>query len=152
MPRKPLKDTPTLTANGRRVGRPRKQPPPDAAGIIKAAAADGFSLVGVAMLLGVDKECLARWLDEDRALKEAFDRGREMERQTLHNKLYRKAVEGDDKDSLIAAMFLLKSRHGYREGAEVADATSRVRIDINLPGALDPGAYAKTIEGEVRDA
>lgn len=148
MPRKPLLDTPTIGPNGARIGRPRKAPPPDAAQRIQAAAADGFTIPGVAMTLGVNQDVLKRWMDEHPELKQAFAFGREMERRTLHNVLYRAATEGTGKDALIAAMFLLKARHGYKEGEPVGEQNSRVQIEIKLPGALPPAAYAEVIDHE----
>ena len=148
MPRKPLVDKPTLSAAGKPLGRPRKAPPSDAAQRIQAAAADGFTIPGVAMTLGVNTEVLKRWFDEFPEFKQAFEFGRETERRTLHNVLYRAATEGTGKDALIAAMFLLKARHGYKEGEPVGEQNSRVQIDIKLPGALPPTVYAQVIEHE----
>lgn len=113
-------------------GAKPKAPPANAAEQILALAADGFSVVGVADRLGVSKDTLARWFDEQPALKEAFDHGRENERRALHNKLYRLAMENDH---AAAAMFLLKARHGYREGDQ-SDHCNRVNVTIALPGAM----------------
>jgi hypothetical protein len=68
--------------------------------------------------------------------------GRKLERHTLHNALYRLATEQGDK---IAAMFLLKARHGYREGDQ-GDQANRVSINFTLPGAMKPEAF--TVENE----
>ena len=116
----------------KRAGRKPIGPPANAAGRIRALAADGFSVIGVADGLGVGKDQLNAWMERDPALQEAFDQGREAERRTLHNKLYRLAME---KDNAPAAMFLLKARHGYREGDQ-SDQTSRVNVTIALPGAM----------------
>lgn len=97
-----------------------------------ALASDGFSVIGVAHRMGVGKDAFARWLEEDPTLKEAFDHGRENERRALHNKLYRLAMENDNAP---AAMFLLKARHGYREGDQ-SEQANRVSINIALPGAM----------------
>lgn len=140
--RKPLLDVPAVSPHGKTVGRPRKQPPADAAERIEALAADGFSVIGVARRMGVNQEVLTRWFDEQPELKEAFNIGRENERHTLHNVLYRLATEGGDK---IAAMFLLKARHGYREGDQEQQA-NRVSIKFELPGAMKPEHF--TIENE----
>lgn len=133
----------------RSVGRPRKQAPPDALEVITQATARGASKRGVAMALGCDIETLSRWLQESDELKEAFEHGREKERQTLHDVLYDCAVSGQGKDSLIAAMFLLKARHGYREGDQAAEA-NRVSINFQMPGAL-PLAQFQVIENEPRN-
>ena len=150
MARRPLLSDPHQTASGAVIGRPRKGPPEDAAERIKAFAAEGFSLRGVGYGLGVNPEVLARWFDEQPALKDAYDRGREQERHTLHNVLFRAATEGAGKDSLIAAMFLLKARHGYREGDQ-GEQANRVNITFNLPGALKPAEFIEAIEHERND-
>jgi lambda repressor-like predicted transcriptional regulator len=93
-------------------GRAPKVPPANAARRIAALAASGHSVIGIARGLGTSPDTLRRWLDEDPALAEALAHGREAERLTLHNALYRAARKGN----IIAAMFLLKARHGYREG------------------------------------
>lgn len=116
-------------------GKPRKEPPKDALTVIKQATATGASKRGVAMALGAHVETLNKWLDESPELKEAFEQGRETERQTLHNVLYDCAVGGQGKDSLIAAMFLLKARHGYREGEQATEA-NRVSVTFNIPAAM----------------
>lgn len=116
------------------VGRHRKMPPADAADVIRHACATGANRLGVAIALGVSGDVLTRWLDESPELKEAFDQGREKERQTLHNVLYDCAVSGNGKDSLIASMFLLKSRHGYVEGQQESQA-NRVSINFQIPAA-----------------
>ena len=126
------------------IGRPPKPIPPDADTIIKAMAADGFSLVGIASRLGIGKDLLREWFGREPKLQEAFDAGREDERHSLHNMLYKEAME---KGNATAAMFLLKSRHGYREGAD-AEQPNRVSITFNLPGAMPMAEFIKgaTIE------
>ena len=101
------------------------------------------------MALGVSHDVLTRWMDEDPALKEAFLHGREMERKTLHNVLYESAVGSDGKNSLIASMFLLKSRHNYLEGQQESQS-NKVSITFNLPGALQPEQF--TIENHDRNS
>ena len=118
---------------GNPTGRPPKQAPPDAAQRIEALAADGFSMRGVAAGLGTSQDTLRKWFELDPELKEAFEQGRERERQTLHNMLYRAATESGN---TTAAMFLLKSRHGYREGDQV-ETGNRVSINFTLPGAMN---------------
>ena len=127
-------------------GQPRKEIPPDALEVIKTAAATGASRRGVAMALGVHNTVLSRWLEESDELREAFEQGRETERATLHNVLYDCTVAGQGKDSLIAAMFLLKARHGYVEG-DKASETNRVAVTFNIPGAM-PLSQFQVVENE----
>lgn len=136
MTRRPLLERPTLTTNGQVIGRSRREPPPDAASLIRDLAADGWSKLGIGAKLGTSDEILRRWLTDHPALAEAFAYGREKERHTLHNRLFRIATESDDeKAASIAAMFLLKARHGYREGELPPDSGARVNVNIVLPAA-----------------
>ena len=145
--RKKLSPIPQSERTGQHIGRPRKLPPPDAAERIKAAAAAGYTVPGVAEQLGCQQEILRRWMTDDPALKAAFDAGRDKERFVLHNKLYKDATEGTGKDSILAAMFLLKARHGYREGEQPTDHTnSRVNITIQLPQSLPPEQWAEVVK------
>jgi transposase-like protein len=123
----------------RKRGRVPKVAPATAAARIAALAATGHSVVGIARGLNTSTDTLRRWLDDDPALAEALARGRESERLALHNILFRAARKGN----IIAAMFLLKARHGYREGDQSGEA-NRVSITFALPGALTPEQF--TIE------
>ena len=127
---------------GGKPGRPRAVVPADAAQRIEALAGAGYSLIGIASKLGTTRGTLSQWLDNDPALKEAFEAGREHERHTLHNVLFTLATE---KANPIAAMFLLKARHGYREGDQ-GEQANRVSINFTLPGAMRPEQF--TIEQE----
>lgn len=115
----------------KRAGRKPINPPPGAAESIRAHAADGWSVLGIAHCMNVNPRTLNRWLEENPELKDAFDLGREQERQVLHNIIYRKAVEKDD---ITAAIMLLNSRHGYRN--DQGDQGGRVNVTIALPGAM----------------
>ena len=121
---------------------PRKNPPSNAAAEIKTLAATGFSKIGIAAHFSVSVDTLDRWLSEDERLKAAMEIGRDSERHALHNSLYKAAIESGDK---VAAMFLLKSRHGYREGDQ-SDQANRVSVVFNIPGALTAEQY-KVING-----
>lgn len=122
----------------------RKDPPDGAADDIRSLAATGFSKQGIAAHFSVSLPTLQRWLDECDELQQAFIVGRDQERFALHNALYQKAMGGDGP----AAMFLLKARHGYREGDQ-ADQANKVQITFNLPGAAKVEEYGngKVIDG-----
>lgn len=124
-----------------RIGRPPKPIPANAAEVVKAMAAEGFSLVSIAGRFRIGKDLLRQWFEREPALQEAFDAGREVERHALHNMLYKEAME---KGNATAAMFLLKSRHGYREGAEI-EQPNRVSITFNLPGAMTMDEFTKGV-------
>lgn len=88
-------------------------------------------------------------MKENPDFQTAFDEGREQEHKALFNALFRAATE---KGNVVAAMFLLKSRHGYREGDQT-EIGNRVSINFNLPGALPLEAFiastAKPVEQRV---
>ncbi len=120
------------------MAKPKIEPPANAASEIETLASTGFSLVGIAAHFWISQDTLARWFDDYPALKQACDNGREKERHALHNALYKKAIEKGD---TTAAIFLLKARHGYREGDQ-SDHANKVAITFNLPGALSAEQYA----------
>lgn len=127
----------------RSPGRPRIQLPANAAAIIEEAAAQGASIIGIASKLRMSRETLNKRMDEDEGLREALARGREKERYCLHNALYKAAMKGN----VVASIFLLKARHGYREGDQ--EQANRVSITFALPGAMSMEDFRK---GEVIDA
>lgn len=139
--RRPLLAAPTVTERGAVVGRPRRVPPPDAAQRIEQLAAEGRPIIGIAVQLGTTRETLRRWMTEDTTLQAAFESGRETERHELHQILMRDARDGEKPN--IAAIFLLKARHGYREG-DPGEQASRVNITFNMPGALSREDFLKT--------
>ena len=104
---------------------------------VYSLASTGWSKRGIARSFDVSLETFNRWMEDYPALGEAFEHGRDGERQTLHNVLYKLAVDKEDK---ISAMFLLKARHGYREGDQ-SEQANRVAVVFNLPGAMTPEQY-----------
>lgn len=91
----------------------RKHPPQGAAEVIKEMASHGYSLTGVAAHFKVVRSTVKRWFEENESLEEAFEQGKEVERQALHALIVRDAVGG--KPANANAMFLLKTKHSYRE-------------------------------------
>ena len=72
-----------------------------------------------------------------------MDEGREAEHKVLFNSLFQQAQKGN----IVAAMFLLKTRHGYREGDQT-ELANRVSINFALPGAM-PLAQFQQMQGKV---
>jgi hypothetical protein len=110
------------------MAAPRKYPPANAVAETESLAAQGYSIIGIARSLGVSKETFKRWCEEDEALQEAFEVGRETERQALHALIVQSAVM--NKPANANAMFLLKARHGYRE---FDSAATKVDVNLNAP-------------------
>lgn len=108
----------------------RKLPPDGAPDDIQRLAAEGFSFLGIAAHFKVSRECFKRWLDEDEALNEAFEIGRETERQALHALVVASAKA--NKPANVNAFFLLKARHGYVE----TDNRTKVSVDVAVNSVL----------------
>ena len=97
-------------------------------------AATGWTEKGIARQLGIDEKTWRRLKAEEPLIADALDQGREEEHHALFTKLYDKAMKGDG--DTIALLFLLKARHGYKEGSEVAP--NQVAVVFQVPGALSP--------------
>lgn len=115
----------------RRAGRKPSSPPAGAADQVRELAADGWSIVGISYRLGVDRKTFERWLARDPMLREAIELGREHERWTLCNALYRRVTEHGD---VRAAEVLLRARHGL--GSNQSDQARAANITIALPGSM----------------
>ena len=126
------------------MGRPRKNLPANALDVIRQAAANGVNEVGIAQALGVDFRTWQRIRDEDPETKAVYQEARKAEEGKLVGVLFDKAVNKQDS---VAAIFLLKARHGYRDqGPSDAGDTTRPTININIPAPLAPDQYARLIE------
>jgi hypothetical protein len=97
---------------------------------IQRLAAEGFSQLGIAANFKVSRECFKRWIEEDEALNEAYELGKETERQALHALVVASARA--NKPANVNAFFLLKARHGYVE----TDNRTKVSVDVALNPVL----------------
>lgn len=112
------------------MAAPRKLPPENAAPDIRRLAAEGFGLLGIAAHFNVSRDCLKRWLDESAELNEAYELGKETERQALHAMVVASAKA--NKGANVNAFFLLKTRHGYVE----TDNRTKVSVDVAVNNVL----------------
>jgi len=131
------------------MGAPRKNPPKDAAAIIEQMSAQAHGMVGIAKHFGVSRETLKRWCEEDQALQEAYELGREIERQALHALIVADAAAR--KGSNGNAMFILKCKFGYRENdSNNTNVNVGVQVPTNVMVVTDFGSdatwQAKAIE------
>lgn len=108
---------------------------------ISRLAERGVSEVQITEALGISYPTWQRIKEEDPEALEALQLARRKEEAELVGMLYEKAKNGDS----TAAMFLLKTRHGYLEGKERVHANA-VQVNITLPGSMDPDTYNKQLE------
>lgn len=118
------------------------KPPRGTADKLRKWAADGTPQKVMARRLGVGVATLKRWLEENEKLQAAYDEGVEEEHQMLIGSLRSHMAA-----SPTPAIFLLKTRHGYREGDQTGQA-NRTQVTINLPGAAtkEQWTQARVIE------
>lgn len=121
----------------------QKKPPRNAAKKILEMSREGVSKAGIARGLGCSPKLLNAWLDNEPELQNALDEGREIEHGELRGALMEQARAGN----VTSAIFLLKTRHGYREGDQ-GELANRVSVTFNLPGPMKPEDFSTTIEGE----
>lgn len=134
------------------MGRPKRvatthTPPRNAQARIRLWASEGATVKGIARSLGVSLETLNEWMDRQPELRAAMDEGREAEHKVLHNAMFKAAEKGN----ITAAIFLLKTRHGYREGDQTGVA-NKVSVMFNIPGAMPLDQFkGRTIEPAADD-
>lgn len=78
---------------------------------VSAALLAHYPRSEIAAALGVSVRTLRRLLDDEPELADAAEAAREAEEAELRDRLMRNARNGSD----VAALFLLKARHGYRD-------------------------------------
>jgi len=125
----------------KKTGRPLKEPPKNAIATILDVASRGCSEKSIAYALGVSWDTWVRWREDLPELKAAYDQARAVEHDSLVGVLFDKALAGDS----IAAMFLLKCRHNYRDGGVTIESNNRVQIGIMLPQSLNADQYRQII-------
>lgn len=121
-----------------------EKPPRGTADKLRRWAADGTPQKVMARRLGVGVARLKQWMEEDEKLQAAYDEGVEEEHQMLLASLRAHMAS-----SPTPAIFLLKTRHGYREGDQTGQA-NKVQVTFNLPGAAprEQWLQARVIEPE----
>jgi hypothetical protein len=110
------------------------------AGVILARklAAAGHSMGSIAEQLGMSRSALGRARERQPELDEAIIAGLAEEETVLLSKLREMAARGN----VVPILFLLKTRHGYVEGAAPA---AQVGVQIVLPDSMTPEAYAARV-------
>jgi hypothetical protein len=125
----------------------RDAPPANAAAIIEQAAANGCTRSVIAHALGVGRGKLREWLaspEHGPALQQAMASGKEVEHDRLVGFLMKAAHDGKSlKGSIVAILFLLKTRHGYQEGQTLVQ--NSVSINYQLPAPLSVDDYLKSV-------
>jgi hypothetical protein len=123
------------------MGRKKKTISKRGLQVIRDLAERGVTETDIAKALGISFDTWLRIKREDETTRDVLEQARMIEHDSLFGVLYEKAVKGDS----TSAMFLLKTRHGYKEGAEVQN-NNAVAVQITLPGSMKPEDYIKTMQ------
>ena len=129
----------------KRTGRPLKTLPPNGLEVIRQIARTGATETSLAAALGLSYTTWTRIKNENPKAKAAWEEARSIERDLLVGELFRQAMEDHN---TVAAIALLKLRHGMRDSgpADGSDGGARVGIVLNIPAALDPARYQQLVE------
>jgi hypothetical protein len=95
--------------------------------MVEDLTARGVTLTNIARVLGMDTATLRLVRQRQPAVEEAYQRGLAREEEALVGNLRRLANEGN----VVANIFLLKSRHQYREGEPL-----EVNLNVQTAGVL----------------
>lgn len=104
---------------------------------VKRWATESASKGAIARRLGMDPKTFRVLMEQNPELQAAYDDGVEAEHHALVS-----ALKGQMHNSPAPAIFLLKARHGYREGDQ-SELGNRVSVTFNLPGAQPLDAFKR---------
>ena len=114
--------------------------------MVRDLTAKGLSEISIARALGVSRHIWEGWRDEYDDIREAWEEGRGIEHDKLFGALFKAATEGKN---IVAGIFLLKTRHGYRENEDIT-IKNKVSLVFEVPGALPAKVYeAKILKDSV---
>lgn len=122
------------------MARRKKEIPQNGLETIRRLAERGVRETEICKAFGMSYRTFQRIKDENEEVRETLEEARMIEERQLFDVLFEKAILGDS----TCAMFLLKTRHGYQEGAQVVNPT-QVNVQITLPGALKPKEYIEKL-------
>lgn len=84
--------------------------------LLAAHAARGANIDQIAEGIGIDRHVLGRLVREDQETAHAYRLGKSQEESALVGALYQRAMDLANPGGTVAAIFLLKARHEYRDG------------------------------------
>ena len=120
--------------------------------LIHYRASEGSPHTQIAAALGIAPNTFRALVERDPAVREALAKGNARNEEELVGLLMEKARSGN----IVASMFLLKAKHGYREG-EPRESGHRPNVVIMLNAAAKEAEYlladveVKEIEKSVDD-
>lgn len=136
-------DLPTVALieriQGSHGGKPTAVITPAGLVVIRDMARDGASQNLIAARLGLNRSTFREVFNRQDEARVAWEHGAAEEEMALVASLRAAAAKGN----IVASLFLLKTRHGYVEGAPQAE--TKQNITIVLPDAYSPESYMRVI-------
>ena len=124
----------------------RKKVPPGGYKRVRELAANGAREVDIARELKMSVRTWQEVKKEDEKALAAWEAGRAVEHEALRGVLFDKAIAGN----VASAMFLLKTRFGYRErGDDGSGGADRVTVEFKLPAQLAPEQNVTMLKAQV---
>lgn len=113
--------------------------------LVEKLTAAGHAQRSIAKRLGIGFTTFKEIMKRDNRVSEALANGLAVEHDELVSGLAKAARNGN----IVAAIFLLKARHGYIEGQQLA-VSNRVELTFTIPKALTMQQYeAHVVRGEL---
>lgn len=112
--------------------------------LIERMAAEGQDMRSIARALGCSGKVLNDCRKRDPAVTDAFEAGHAVLADEITHHLLGAARKGN----IVAAIFLSKTRLGWRETGPSQDGGAKVAVQINMPGAMSEAMY---LEGQAED-
>jgi len=128
------------------VPRPRKNLKPEHYPLIEKWASFGCSEKSIARHVGVSHSTWIRVKKRDEKAVEALERGRAIEHDALVGSLFKTAIERKGKEAVTAAIFLLKTRHGYIDHQKIAAPQNKVEVTFQLPKPFTEEKYRELLD------
>ena len=122
----------------------KKKVPPGGYKRIRELAANGAREVDIARELRMSVRVWQEVRKEDEKALAAWEAGRAVEHEALRGLLFDKAMAGN----VASAMFLLKTRFGYREKGDDGGGADRVTVEFKLPAPLAPEQYVTMLKAQ----
>lgn len=105
--------------------------------LIRGLASRGVRDVDIANALRLTPGKFRQLKANNPKVAAAYEEGRAEEHSALRDALFDSAMKGN----VVAAIFLLKARHGYNDRPEPAAEAGRVTVEFKLPAPLAPEQY-----------
>jgi transcriptional regulator with XRE-family HTH domain len=121
-----------IVKKSNKVGRPKFVVTKEMCEKAEAYAAQGLTQEQIAMALGIGLSTLYEKQNEFTEFAEAIKRGKGKGIQTITNRLYEKALEGDN----TAMIFYLKNRAGWQDKIEKETVIEKRQV-IDFSGISD---------------